>query len=120
MARQILKTIQQQEKDPMAEHQMDKVIFSELRDDLTARRAELIQLRDRLAQSWKDLNEPESELEETASKGTLSLEVQQRSESAHQEIRNIDTALVRMAEGDYGRCDACRRPIRVQRLKSLP
>jgi DnaK suppressor protein len=105
---------------PMGKNNMDKAVFAELREELTARRAELIDLRNTLKRSWQDLNEPASELEETASKEGLSREKQQRSESVHAEIRNIDTALTRMAEGDYGRCEACRRPIRVQRLRAVP
>lgn len=104
----------------MASHQMNNASLSELREELTARRAEQIRLRDRLTRSWQDLNEPESELEETASKETQSQRVQLRSESVHARIRDIDAALTRMAEGDYGRCEACRRPIRLQRLKALP
>jgi DnaK suppressor protein len=104
----------------MAKNNMDKAIFAELREELTARRAELIRLRQTLDQSWQNLHEPETELEENASKETLSREMQQRSESVATELRNIDTALTRMAEGDYGRCEACRRPIRVKRLQAVP
>jgi len=104
----------------MAKNNMDKAIFAELREELTARRAELIRLRQTLDQSWQNLHEPETELEENASKETLSREMQQRSESVETELRNIDTALTRMAEGDYGRCEACRRPIRVKRLQAVP
>ena len=104
----------------MARTNMDKAVFSELRGELTARRAELINLRQTLTRSWQELQEPESELEESASKETMSRGVQQRSEAVQAEIRNIDTALTRMAEGDYGRCEACRQPIRVQRLKAVP
>ncbi len=104
----------------MAKNNMDKAIFSELREELTARRGELILLRQSLNASWQQLHEPETELEENASKETLSRELQQRSESVQTEIRNIDTALTRMAEGDYGRCEACRRPIRVKRLQAVP
>jgi len=35
-------------------------------------------------------------------------------------IHNIDTALTRMAEGHYGRCEGCRQSIRVQRLRAVP
>jgi len=104
----------------MAKNNMDKAIFAELREVLAARRAELIRMRQALDQSWQNLHEPETELEENASKETLSREMQQRSESVAVEIRNIDTALTRMAEGDYGRCEACRRPIRVKRLQAVP
>jgi DnaK suppressor protein len=105
---------------PMAKNNMDKAIFTELREELTARRGELLQLRQSLNESWQHLHEPETELEENASKATLSREMQQRSENVQTEIRNIDTALTRMAEGDYGRCAACRRPIRVKRLQAVP
>ena len=104
----------------MAKNNMDKAIFAELREQLTLRRDELIRLRQSLNQSWQNLHELETELEENASKETLSRELQQRSESVQTEIRNIDTALTRMAEGDYGRCEACRRPIRVKRLQAVP
>jgi DnaK suppressor protein len=104
----------------MAKNNMDKAIFAELREELTTRRGELILLRQSLNASWQQLHEPETELEENASKETLSRELQQRSESVQTEIRNIDTALTRMAEGDYGRCEACRRPIRVKRLQAVP
>jgi DnaK suppressor protein len=104
----------------MAKNNMDKAIFGELREELTVRRAELIQLRHTLNESWQNLHEPETELEENASKETMSREMQQRSESVQTEIDNIDTALTRMAEGDYGRCEACRRPIRIKRLRAVP
>lgn len=104
----------------MAKKTMDKAVYAELRAELTARRAELIDLRDTLKRTLQDLNEPEKELEENASKATMSRGVEQRSEAVQAEIRNIDTALTRMAEGDYGRCEACRQPIRVQRLKAVP
>jgi DnaK suppressor protein len=104
----------------MAKNNMKKAIFAELREELTARRAELIRLRQTLNQAWQELQEPESELEEKASKETLSREMQQRSENVQTEIRHIDTALTRMAEGGYGRCEACRRPIRVKRLQAVP
>ena len=104
----------------MAKNNMSKAIFAELRDELTVRRDELIRLRQSLNQSWQELHEPETELEENASKETLSRELQQRSESVQTEIRNIDSALTRMAEGDYGRCEACHRPIRVKRLQAVP
>lgn len=104
----------------MPKDNMDKAIFSELRQELMTRRAELIDRQKALIESLQRLNEPESELEENASKGTLSREMEQRSEIVRTELRNIDTALTRMAEGDYGRCEACRRPIRVKRLRAVP
>ena len=104
----------------MARDNMDKAIYSELREELLARRAELIDLRHTLNEAWQRLHQPSPELEETASMETMSKEMQQRSESVQTQIRNIDSALTRMAEGDYGDCEACGRPIRVKRLQAVP
>jgi len=104
----------------MAKKMMDKLIFLELREDLLKRRDELIDRRQTLNDAWQRLHEPETELEEAASKATLSSEMQQRLETLQVEIGNIDIALGRMAQGGYGRCEACRRPIRVKRLQALP
>ena len=100
--------------------EMKKTIYVELRDELLARRAELLDQRQALEESRRNLNEPESELVANASKTAMIAEIDQRAEKACMAIVNIDTALTRMAAGDYGRCQACRRPIRVKRLQSLP
>ena len=99
---------------------MDAEKFSEIRESLLDRRRELIDLRRSLDESWQRLHEPEKELEETASKETMSRGMEQRSERIQAEIRNIDNALTKMEEGHYGRCEACRRPINVKRLHTIP
>ena len=99
---------------------MDKQIFSEIRAQLMDRRRELVDRRQSLEVSWQLLHEPEKELEETASKETLSREIEQRSENVQAEIRRIDSALTKMEEGGYGRCEACRRPIKAKRLRAVP
>jgi RNA polymerase-binding transcription factor DksA len=66
------------------------------------------------------LNEPEKELEESASKETLSRGLAQLDNRGQIEIRAIDQALTKMNEGRYGKCEACRRPIAVKRLYALP
>jgi RNA polymerase-binding transcription factor DksA len=99
---------------------MDAEKFSEIRENLVDRRRELIDLRRSLDESWQRLHETEKELEETASKATLSRGMEQRSESIQTEIRNIDIALTKMEEGGYGRCQACRRPINMKRLRAIP
>ena len=104
----------------MAANNMDKAIFWGLRDDLMTRRDELFDLRNSLKESLQHLNEPETEMVERASKTTMSGQMHQRIEAVQAEIRNIDTALKRMAADDYGFCMACRRPIRVKRLQALP
>ncbi len=37
-----------------------------------------------------------------------------------QEIRDIDAALMRIAEGGYGECRDCQEPIAVERLEAYP
>ena len=37
-----------------------------------------------------------------------------------QEIRDIDAALIRIAEGSYGRCCDCQEPIVIERLTAYP
>ena len=98
----------------------DTEAFAEIRENLLDRRRELIDLRRTLDESWQQLHEPEKELEETASKETMSRGMEQRSESIQAEIRNIDNALTKMEEGGYGRCEACRRPIKLKRLRAIP
>jgi RNA polymerase-binding transcription factor DksA len=99
---------------------LDKKMFSEIREQLLDRRRELIERRQALNESWQQLQEPEKELEETASKGTMSRELEQRTETIQKEIGNIDNALTKMEEGRYGKCEACRRPIKRQRLVAVP
>ncbi|MEJ2728109.1 MAG: TraR/DksA C4-type zinc finger protein [Deltaproteobacteria bacterium] len=70
--------------------------------------------------SWQRLHEPESELEETASKDTLSRGLEQLDERGQQELYKIDTALTKMEEGDYGICEECGRRIAVRRLHAVP
>ena len=98
----------------------DTEAFAEIRENLLDRRRELIDLRRSLDESWQQLHEPEKELEETASKETMSRAMEQRSETVQAEIRNIDNALTKMEEGGYGRCEACRRPIKLKRLRAIP
>lgn len=37
-----------------------------------------------------------------------------------EELRAIDAALLRMADGTYGSCDVCSRPIEYKRLEAAP
>ncbi|MCF7969793.1 MAG: TraR/DksA family transcriptional regulator [Methylococcaceae bacterium] len=37
-----------------------------------------------------------------------------------QEVKNIEAALLKMSEGDYGRCSDCDAPIKHQRLEVQP
>lgn len=70
--------------------------------------------------SWKRLHEPEIELEETASNDNLSRGLAQLDALARRQVQQIDNALEKMLQGNYGDCEACGRGISVKRLKVLP
>ncbi len=91
-----------------------------LRENLLDRRRDIFEFRRTVNTSWEALHEPEKELEETASKETLSRELAQLDERGQAELRAIDHALTKMDEGRYGQCEACRRPISVKRLQVVP
>jgi DnaK suppressor protein len=99
---------------------IDKEIISELRQKLLDRRSDILDFRQTVNTSWQSLNEPEKELEESASKETLSRGLAQLDDRGQIEIRAIDQALAKMSEGRYGKCEACRRPIAVKRLQAVP
>jgi DnaK suppressor protein len=93
---------------------------SELRQSLLERRREILEFRQTVDASWRALHEPEKELEETASKETMSRGLEKLDERGQEEIRNIDNALTKMEEDEYGICEACHRPIAVKRLRAVP
>jgi RNA polymerase-binding transcription factor DksA len=92
----------------------------ELREKLLDRRREIFDFRDNVNTSWQTLHEPEKELEEAASKETLARGLEQLDERGQAEIGRIDSALAKMDEGRYGRCEGCRRSISLQRLQAVP
>jgi DnaK suppressor protein len=99
---------------------IDKETISELQQKLLERCREIFDFRRTVNTSWQSLHEPEKELEETASKETLSRGLAQLDDRGQIEIREIDRALNKMHAGRYGKCEACRRPITVMRLRALP
>lgn len=99
---------------------IDKETIAELHQKLLERRREIFDFRRTVNTSWQLLHEPEKELEETASKETLSRGLAQLDDRGQIEIRQIDQALTKMDEGRYGKCEACRRPIAVMRLRAVP
>ena len=90
---------------------LNKKEMSDLREKLLQRRSDIFEFRRTVNTSWQALHEPESELEETASKETLSRELAQLDDRGQVDIRSIDEALTKMDEGQYGKCEACRKPI---------
>jgi DnaK suppressor protein len=93
---------------------------SELRKALLNRRGEILDFRRNLNTSWTTLQEPEKELEEAASKETISWELEQLDDRGQEEIRNIDAALTKMEEGEYGYCESCGKQIAIKRLRAVP
>lgn len=99
---------------------MAKKTLASLREKLLQRRSDILELRQNVNTSWQVLHEPEKELEETASKETLSRELEQLDERGREELYKIDDALTKMDEGDYGICEGCGRRIAVKRLQAVP
>lgn len=97
-----------------------KKTLAQLRKKLLKRRSDILELRQNVNASWQVLHEPEKELEETASKETLSRELEQLDERGREELYKIDDALTKMEEGDYGICEGCSRPIAIKRLQAVP
>jgi len=99
---------------------MNKKDIAALREKLLDRRRDILEFRRTVNTSWQSLHEPEQELEEAASRETLSRELAQLDERGQAELRSIDHALTKMDEGKYGQCEACRRSIAVKRLQLVP
>ena len=97
-----------------------KKTLAQLQDKLLERRKEILELRRNVDTSWQILHEPEKELEETASKETLSRELEQLDKRGQEELNNINAALTKMDEGDFGICEGCGRRIAVKRLHAVP
>jgi DnaK suppressor protein len=100
---------------------MNKRIMKELAQELTRRRAALLQ---DVAGSQDELNavveQQESELEEAAQKDRITRLTSRLSDRDQQKIREIDAALDRMTKGVYGKCANCGQEIGIQRLRALP
>ena len=91
-----------------------------LREDLLNRRRDILEFRRTVNTSWQSLHEPEKELEETASKESLSRELAQLDDRGQADLQAIDQALTKMEDGKYGKCEACRRFISIKRLQLVP
>lgn len=92
-----------------------------LRTKLLARRRELFR---EAAQIEGDLywleTDVESELVERGQDGTFIRLLARLDDRDKAEIEEIDRALVRFANGEYGRCEVCAKPIPHDRLEALP
>lgn len=94
--------------------------LSAFRDRLMQRRNEILQFREELDTSWKNLHEPEVEFEERAQKEKTAHAVEQLDSLEKEEIVAIDEALGRIENGSYGLCESCGCQISSERLEALP
>jgi DnaK suppressor protein len=102
--------------------------LDDLRERLLAEQAELQEqlatiVEQSFATSQSDLSGEVSFDEENADAGTFTFE-RERDLSIENNVRDllgkIDRALGRMADGTYGICSRCGKPIEKARLKALP
>jgi DnaK suppressor protein len=99
---------------------LDHLIIDALRDQIRRQRNEINEILQGSKQSWQRLNEPETELEETASKMNLSQGLAQLEANGRRQLQQLDDALERIDRGDFGDCQECGVPIAVKRLKAIP
>ena len=81
-----------------------------------------IEARDRLLQRRRVLGRDQVEAQggDADSWGDYEASPEPLSEIVRRELREIDAALGRIAEGRYGTCLACGGPMGLQRLRALP
>lgn len=95
--------------------------IKELRKKLRARRRELFKevadIEDDLL--WLE-TDVESEREERAQDENMLRLLACLDDRGKAEIEEIDQAFARIESGDYGRCEVCKKPIPLTRLKALP
>lgn len=100
---------------------MNKKIQEGFRKDLETRRSILLK---EVAGAEADLQaiaeERESELEERAQEERTARLLAQLDDRGRAEIKEIDAALGRIDDGDFGLCEDCDEDIPVQRLRALP
>jgi DnaK suppressor protein len=100
---------------------MDKKTRLALEKELIRRRQTI--LKD-LTATQRDLDsfaeERESELYEAAQEELLARVLRQLGGRAKQQLDDIETALAKMADGEYGICADCEEDIPVARLRVMP
>jgi DnaK suppressor protein len=96
-------------------------IIDSLAEDLRRRRVAILGDMDETQGEIKIMTqEREPELEEDAQKDSIATVLERLSDRDKQALDEIDAALQRIAEGTYGRCAACGKPIALARLRALP
>jgi RNA polymerase-binding protein DksA len=96
-------------------------VIDSLAEDLRRRRVAILGDLDETQGEIKNMTqEREPELEEDAQKDRIAIVLERLSDRDKQALDEIDAALQRIAEGTYGRCAACGKPIALARLRALP
>jgi RNA polymerase-binding transcription factor DksA len=95
--------------------------IEELREALVAERHRVIERVARIEEDlrWFDSN-VEPEIAEEGQEASLAHPLARLDDQGVAEIEAIDRALRRIDDGDYGRCEACRELIALDRLRALP
>jgi len=115
-------------KPSRARSSLDKKEIEDLRELLRSERADLAaQLatieENSFAASQSDLSGEVAFDDETADAGTATFERERDlsiEENARDLMAKIDRALERMADGSYGVCERCGKPIEKARIRALP
>ena len=99
-----------------------------MNDDLSTVRERLVQAREELLRRQGDHREGEGELlgaresdpvDAAQAEGTA-IPLDSLGENERQQLDEIDDALQRVRNGDYGRCTECDEPIEERRLSAIP
>ena len=95
--------------------------IKELRRKLLAQRRELFRAVAQIEEEllWLE-TDVESEMVERAQDETFIRLLARLDDQQKAEIEEIDRALARIANGNYGRCEVCDQPIPPARLEALP
>jgi len=91
-----------------------------LKKMLLGQRREIFDRLQGLESDWQALGERDIEWEEEAQKADLTALYGQLDDREKTEIEEIDLALAKMAQGTYGICEKCGKPISLERLEALP
>lgn len=96
--------------------------FDELRRQLTERRRALLETQESEQGELRGLQaqDRQPEYEEGAQVKLADDVLTTLSESARREVMQIDAALSRLDEGEYGECIECGQEIPIERLRALP
>lgn len=100
---------------------MDEKLIREMAAQLRRRRSSLLQeVAESQEESKAIIEERESEIEETAQKDRITRLRSRLDQRGQRMIREIDSALERLAAGAYGKCERCKSDIGEGRLRAMP